>query len=300
MGCKRTGMLLVTLVSLIPLSLGAPPLHTPPQGILPILDTPNLREFAVQELETSSLERFYNLQEESARAAVFASAADVASAADIAALIISVVGWLANASLEATIHPLETTVTSFATVMQFLAFLYRTGIGKEIAIALFIMCIDPNSVTLTARIQDSFANSRRADCAIKEPITEETKRNLLTESERYFRFSTAAYGIPQIWASGVLKSHVDDRAIVNEIVANKIAEYLGISRDEILHLTPQVGPPSMVHHFVAVDQNTSSVVLALRGTYSVSELCADAKASTGTYKSWHMIGTTRLCLTCLP
>lgn len=248
--------------------------------------TKSLREIAVEELEKASLERIYQLQEGSAPA-VFAPSRN-----EIGALIYSFVGWLANASREAILHPLEFSLNLITTVASFLIFLYSTGILKEFVTTLFMMCMDPSIVDLTAWIQASFANSRRADCAIQETITEENKRKLLKASERYFKFSTAAYGIPQMWASEVQRAPTFQRAkgithpieeMIAQKVANETAKFLGISPEQILFLTPPLYRPLRdSSHFVAVDHQTSSVVVAIRGTYSISELCSDANAETGT------------------
>ena len=69
---------------------------------------------------------------------------------------------------------------------------------------------------------------------------------------------------------------------IDYFVAGKIATHLGIPQNQILYLTPVSGSLSNSYHFVAVDLKTESVVLALRGTNSLSELCVDAMASTGT------------------
>jgi hypothetical protein len=289
MGYKRTSLLLASslplLVSFVPLSLAtSPQTPTPTWKTPPITDTQSLRELAVQVLENASLERNFPLQTELQTA--FALEADVTSAANIGALILSFIGWWLNSSREAALHPWEL----FSRILNVLSIMSRTGTINKLAILLTMMYMHPKTVKQTATIQAKFANCRRADCAIQEAITEEMKRNLLADSKRYLNFSTAAYGIPQIWASQVMQPsamYAEDitqtiAANTTKIIAGQIAHYLGISEDQILYLTPLDAPLTDSYHFVAIDNHANSVVLAIRGTYSVSELCDDARASTGT------------------
>jgi hypothetical protein len=147
--------------------------------------------------------------------------------------------------------------------------LHRTKIDNELSLAILLILIDHRAVLDTARIQDLFAEQRRANCSIQLSITEEDRRKLLAESERYFNFSKAAYAIP----------HLGEESVVNST-----AESLGISPDQILFLTPNGGSghESISHHFVAVDNHTNSVVLTFRGTDSASDYIVDATAFTGT------------------
>lgn len=285
MGYKRTGLLLASslplLVSFVPLSLATTPqTPTPTWKAPPITDTQSLRQLAVQELENASLESNFPLQ------VAFSLEADGTSAArNICALILTFVGWLSNASLEAALHPLDL-IQKIWGALKLLPFLYSTGILKDFAILLSMMCIHPETVKQTATIQAKFANYRRADCAIQEPIlTEEMKRKLLADSKRYFNFSAAAYGISQMLASEVMQPpaivYEDGITLtITQKIARKIADHLGISDNQILYLTPLDAPLSNSYHFVAIDTHTNSVVLAIRGTYSVSELCDDARACT--------------------
>lgn len=283
MGCKRTGLLLASVASFIPLSFAATPHTTIPTQKTPppIDDAPSLREFAVQELEKASLESSVPLQDEFAL-----EAPTVTSARSIGALILSFIGWMSNASIEPVFHPVEFAKNIWRT-FKFFPFLYSLGILNDLATMLYLMCIHRHSVEQTATNQARLATRRWADCAIQEPFSEEMKHKLLADSKRYFSFSTAAYGLPQVWASKVQQHSATECAMgigdgIHEKVVEKIASYLGISSNQILFMTPLGGPLSNSHHFVAVDDYTGSVVLAIRGTYSVSELCADAKAFTGT------------------
>ena len=63
----------------------------------------------------------------------------------------------------------------------------------------------------------------------------------------------------------------------------RIARFLGISIKDIQYMTPAGGDPNLVGHFVAVDRRSKAVVLAIRGTYSVSDVVTDLDAETGMF-----------------
>ena len=283
MGYKRTGLLLTFsafLASFVPLSQATKP-QTPKttRKAPPITDTLSLGEFSDKEIEKASLESVVSSQKESGLEAIDASTRD------IGALILSCVGWLSNAALEAILHPLELSKTIWR-LLKFLPFVSSTGLLKELMRILFMICKHPQTLEQTAAIQTRLANRRRADCAIQGTITESVKQQLLADSKRYFKFATAAYGIPQMLASELLhptkKRTMGITQTIDYFVVGKIATHLGIPRNQILYLTPVSGSLSNSYHFVAVDLKTESVVLAIRGTNSLSELCVDAMASTGT------------------
>ena len=170
-------------------------------------------------------------------------------------------------------NPGEKIRTFVETIRVFLAFLLHAGINKELAKA-FVTPRLATNMLLTARIQASFGDHRRTDCAFTNaPINEDEKLRLLQEAERYLSFSTAAYGTFQIFASESL--HVETALatvdsfvsrfqtvpveLIQRLRTRRIAKYLDISQDQILYLTPPAGNSSLVRHFVAVDHNTRSV-----------------------------------------
>lgn len=77
------------------------------------------------------------------------------------------------------------------------------------------------------------------------------------------------------------------RTIIDRIITmermRRIARFLGISIKDIKYMTPAGGDPNLVGHFVAVDRRSKAVVLAIRGTYSVSDVVTDLDAETGVF-----------------
>jgi hypothetical protein len=293
MGWKPTPRFLVTLLSLVHLSIEAT--ATP----MTKSNTQTIRTFTSKELQNAYLKGYKSSQE--IKPTLVGSVASVAQIKIASGLGLNFFTWLWPAASHDTLHSLENSPITFATaktaaphdildslensptafsivttLLQFfyikaLPFLSRTGILRELLIALFVVYLDSvfchcGTVNRTATIQAAFGDQRRATCSIQEPMTEENKRKLLTESERYFNFSKAAYSI----VPG------------KENVTKSIAEQLDIAEDQILFLTPPTRTDSSAHHFVAVDKQTNSVVLAIRGSKSVSDYCVDATAATGT------------------
>lgn len=112
----------------------------------------------------------------------------------------------------------------------------------------------------------------------------------------YMRYATAAYGVFQTMASKVSDGQKTAASVMNPATRAKlllvgmsdqerkkrIAKYLKIAPTDILYFTDPGGNAEVVGHFVAVDHKTSSVVLAVRGTYSVSGVVKDLNAKSST------------------
>jgi hypothetical protein len=62
----------------------------------------------------------------------------------------------------------------------------------------------------------------------------------------------------------------------------RIAQFLNIEKDDVKFATEPGGDLKLLGHFVAVDHETKSVVLAIRGTHNTSEWVADFDATAGT------------------
>ena len=243
--------------------------------------TPSLREISVNEIQKESLQTFDRLSERF-------------GGRDIIALILTGAGFVSNFLLGIITNPVQKFGVFCDTVKIFFAFLVHVGIDEELAQGFMTPRVVTNML-ITARIQASFAQNRREQAAFtNDPITAETKWNLLKESERYLRFSTAAYGTFQIYASGTVQvetalTTVNDAVlglqrlvarIIQQLRTRRISKYLDLGQDQILYLSPPGGDFTIVRHFVAVDHDTKSVVLAIRGTYSASDVVTDLDAST--------------------
>ncbi len=58
----------------------------------------------------------------------------------------------------------------------------------------------------------------------------------------------------------------------------RMSRYLGIREEDIIDPTPPGGDLDIIGHFLAVDRRKNAIVLALRGTYTISGIKTDAAA----------------------
>jgi hypothetical protein len=65
----------------------------------------------------------------------------------------------------------------------------------------------------------------------------------------------------------------------------KIQRYVNIKPYDLVYITPLYvgGSTELLRHFVAVDSKKKAVVLAIRGTFTVSGLVTDLDGTTGKY-----------------
>jgi hypothetical protein len=251
-------------------------------GILPHI--PSLDEVAVQEIETTSLRTFNRLPNRD-------------SVSDAISKLFGLFGFVLNTILDILTNPAQKYSAFLGTIKIFVAFLIRSGITNELSNAIATR----NAVTnlmLTATIQASLDDHRRADVAFRSPpLTTEEEILLLQESKRHLQYATAAYGTFQISASDSL-SHQQQQQLQVQLVAEgilddamdqlqrrfkrRIAKYLGLPEEDILYMTSPGEELSVIPHFVAVEKASKSLVLAIRGTNSLTDLFTDIDASTST------------------
>ena len=75
----------------------------------------------------------------------------------------------------------------------------------------------------------------------------------------------------------------------------EISKHIGVPESDIVMFVKPGGNMRVVRHFIAVDHIKKAVVLAIRGTFSVSELIVDATAETREY----LVGVYALLPHCL-
>ena len=134
----------------------------------------------------------------------------------------------------------------------------------------------------------SIANSLLS--AVFAPASPTSKE--LHEAEHFMRFATAAYGHALMAALGAQAALIPSvvaasaqRGVSLDVAA--IAKHTGIGEKDLRLVRLDLGEdPHCPRHFVAVDRVTRSVVLAIRGTASISDalvhdLVADATAFAG-------------------
>merc|ERR1712165_428103 len=117
---------------------------------------------------------------------------------------------------------------------------------------------------------------------------------IVKDAMRYARYATAAYGTAMISSVELLQvfgSKVEIPALEKDSKAMRqrsIAKYVGVKKDDISSLTPPGGNMKVLGHFISVDhrqrslgtgkQSKGAVVLAIRGTFTISGLLIDAQA----------------------
>lgn len=123
------------------------------------------------------------------------------------------------------------------------------------------------------------------------------------------KYSTAAYGGRTITAANEQQIAADEETIklilggdtgrelasridievpreyeINQAVEvinrKKISQHIGIPQTDIIMFVNPGGSTKYVRHFIAVDEDKKEVILAIRGTYSLSELLVDASGET--------------------
>lgn len=98
--------------------------------------------------------------------------------------------------------------------------------------------------------------------------------DIVRDGHRFMRWATAAYGVEMI------KSAVDVDVDAQELqcLEQAIALHCGIDTKDLRYVySKDDGDKHVLHHFAAVDHKSKSVVLALRGTLSLSGAIVDVQ-----------------------
>jgi len=102
----------------------------------------------------------------------------------------------------------------------------------------------------------------------------------INEGSRMMKYATAAYG------TGMIQASLESRGVHEkelETVKGAIAKHIGIKKADIKFMcVSEGGNMKLLRHFIAVDRKTRNVVLAIRGTLSVSGALIDMQAEDGT------------------
>ncbi|KAI2507608.1 hypothetical protein MHU86_6795 [Fragilaria crotonensis] len=81
--------------------------------------------------------------------------------------------------------------------------------------------------------------------------------------------------LPPMMAAGPVRGIIDAKT---KELKRRIAEYLNITEDHILYISYPGDSRGIIPHFVAIDNATESLVLAIRGTNSLTGLHTDVRA----------------------
>ena len=102
-----------------------------------------------------------------------------------------------------------------------------------------------------------------SNCSIEQDVR---------EGHRIMRFATSAYGCDMI--KSAIDVEVDPKDLQNHKSA--IAIHCGIDVDDVRYIyAKDDGDKHILHHFAAVDHKSKNIILALRGTLSLSGAIVD-------------------------
>lgn len=162
-------------------------------------------------------------------------------------------------------------------------FLKTTGIESELSSSLNRRVF--NNLVILARIQRILlaGSERRYLAKLKGK-----PHNIPTDEEalRYMRFATAAYGESVIQAAELEVRDFDvSSSLSSSMRRTSVAEHVGVPEEDLAIMdVDHSGDTSTLRHFVAVDHSNEKVVLAIRGTFSLSEIIKDVAGFSS--KSW--------------
>lgn len=155
-------------------------------------------------------------------------------------------------------------------------YLETSGIDSELAKAWNTRLLD--NLVILARIQKlTWADLDRRDTAPRSASLKGIPSN--EEALRYMKYATAVYGESMIRAAEMdIYGRLDDR--ISPLTKTRIGEHVGIPEDDIVLMDVDYYGADSNHlrHFVAVDREHQTVILTIRGTFSVSEVFLDVAA----------------------
>jgi hypothetical protein len=88
------------------------------------------------------------------------------------------------------------------------------------------------------------------------------------------RYATAAYGPTMITAAELDAQGIVDTRLKPSL-RTRISEHVNVTEDDIVLVENDETKHEVLRHFVAVDHVNRKVVLAIRGTFTISEIVAD-------------------------
>ena len=89
------------------------------------------------------------------------------------------------------------------------------------------------------------------------------------------KYATAVYGESMIRAAEMdVKGKWDNR--LSRLTKSRISDHIGVPEEDIVLMdVDYAGDSHHLRHFVAIDHANKKVVLAIRGTFSLSEVVVD-------------------------
>lgn len=147
----------------------------------------------------------------------------------------------------------------------------------------------PRNIMVLNEIQHSWSMKDRSNVKLLRKTTTTTLPSL-SLAERYMKFATAVYGAEAIAAAQLtvddMKGSFDELA--DWTLEREIAQHVGVEPKDILVADVEVGDSTeYLRHMIVVDHAERSVVLAVRGTISITSALVDLAAFTDEFCGGH-------------
>ncbi|KAL7530505.1 hypothetical protein ACHAXR_003533 [Thalassiosira sp. AJA248-18] len=161
-----------------------------------------------------------------------------------------------------------------AAMGQLKAYLDASGVGDELENAVWEPMLR-GRLLHNLKILSDIQQQQDADRHIESKLEGTGVTNIereVREGHRFMRFATAAYGM--------IKSAVDFVVDPEELKSHKdaIAVHTCIDPEDVRYMYSKDDcDKNILHHFAAVDRKTKSIILALRGTLSISCAITDGQ-----------------------
>jgi len=205
-------------------------------------------------------------------------------------------GFVFNAAVDFLTSPGQKVSEWGTASIALLGYLLYSGIGRDLAQA-FARPGAINDIRIMGNVQARLKDVRHAQVA-----TEEVRNFPLKDAMWYMRYATAAYGMSMMESAerlitfdplanwtifrGPKRMVAKTMAWVfgswDDVNKAKIQRYVNIKPYDLVYITPLYvgGSTELLRHFVAVDSKKKAVVLAIRGTFTVSGLVTDLDGTT--------------------
>mmetsp|Transcript_9124 Transcript_9124/g.13806 ORF Transcript_9124/g.13806 Transcript_9124/m.13806 type:complete len:652 (-) Transcript_9124:302-2257(-) len=210
--------------------------------------------------------------------------------------ISGVVSFAVNTAIDITTIPFNGKLGEWNdAIVKFNGYLMYSGVGKDLLRSFF----DDNALenmAIIGRIQAERnkigGSTRRMRTAMsRSPVKSSIFKAIMCDAARFVRYSTAVYGVGMIDSADLLQNHhkrikIDWRQI-------KIEKYINA---KVARLPEPGGNMNLLGHLIAVDKRQTqlakmttgltdtvengNVVLAIRGTHSLSGIIRDAEGYT--------------------
>ncbi|GFH49771.1 hypothetical protein CTEN210_06247 [Chaetoceros tenuissimus] len=214
------------------------------------------------------------------------------------ASLMGVVGFATNSVIDVLTLPLNGKFGDwYDSSKKFFSYLMYSGVDREL-LGAFLDAHAFENLLLIERVQRERnvvgdKNSRRARTAMSSlppNIDQPMLKSIIKDSCRYVKYASAAYGVSMIASADLLQ--VYNKKVSFDIISaasknartKKIANFVGVAPENIKALENTGGSMKVLGHIIALDHRKTqlgakgAVVLAIRGTFTLSGLKVDAKA----------------------